>query len=132
MSLKETAYGLGLRGLGFRRVVDETLFQFEMNGILVKPMGRAYIRVSSPDHLTVVQDENGYLYRTTELVPTHHLAGKDVTEFVTNGAHKETRRLKGRAYVPALTSPVRIRNSHSLCSTRIRRRRVCAVPPTQL
>lgn len=100
MSLKETAYGRGLRNLGFTRVTDPTFFEFKVDGVKVRPIGRAYIRVSSPDHLTIVQDENGYIYRISNLIETQHLSGKDVTRFVAEGTYKETRRLKGRAYVP--------------------------------
>lgn len=120
--LKETPYAMGLRELGFVRVKDDVFFQYEVGGVLVAPVGRAYARISTPDHLTMVQDDNGYLYRINELVPTHYLMGKDVTKFLTVGTSHETRRLRGRAYVPQLKSPVRARAA--LCSRRIYARRI--------
>ena len=96
----ETPYALRLRTLGFVRYNDQHFFDFEVNGILVTPIGRVYARIESPDHLTVVRDENGFQYRIHELVPSQHLLGKDVTKFITTqGTMNGQRRLRGRAYV---------------------------------
>lgn len=97
-----TPYARRLLALGFSKVeVDEEFFHFEIKGVLVVPLGKVYVRVDSPDHVTVVQDADGSIYAIAQLIPNFELEGKDVSEFLTI-RHRESgaKRLRGRAYVP--------------------------------
>ncbi len=101
MSFDETSYALRLRSLGFALVDDPDFFTFEVKGVLVAPVGRAFAHISSPDHLTMVRDEHGRVYCAHELIPRQHLCGNDVTSLVAEQTAPDAYRRRGRVYVPS-------------------------------